>query len=287
MNRRLLRFLAPLASGARRHGMPCVGLIVLVGCFSFLVVPDPNFLPGGPGRDAQPLTPVNGPPLVVIDPGHGGIDDGTKYFGLAEKDLTLDVAERLERLLKTASVQTVLTRHEDVYVSLPERVEIANRLAQSNRNVIFLSIHFNQSADESVDGIETFYAAEKLPQATDWTWIGFFSHSDEQTPDTGENLAAQIQGTLSTQMQETNRGIKAGPLYVVRHTQMPAVLAECGFLSNKVENQLLRNDGYRQRIAQALAAGLLSYIQTMHTAPPAQHLLGAAGHAAGYQAYHD
>jgi N-acetylmuramoyl-L-alanine amidase len=154
-----------------------------------------------------------------------------------------------------------------VYVSLPERVEIANRLAEGNSNVIYVSIHFNQSAVESVDGIETYYADQKLPPATDWTWIGFFSHPENDQLDLGENLAADVQGALVSQMQTANRGIKSRALYVVRHTRMPAVLVEGGFLSNKLENQSLRNDSYRDRIAKGIANGILTYIRTMHAAP--------------------
>ena len=258
-----------------RRGMPCVGLIVFAGCLSFLVAPDDDFAPPQPqrgGAHASSTAPrtvaIAGPPTVIIDPGHGGIDDGTKYFGLAEKDLTLDVAQRLEPMLKGMGVQTVLTRRDDVYVSLPDRVEIANRLGESNSNVIFVSIHFNQSPSETVDGIETFYADQKIPESTDWTWLGIFDHPDDHRLDHGENLAADIQGALTSRMQVTNRGIKSRSLYVVRHTRMPAVLVEAGFLSDKVENQMLRNDAYRDRIAQGLAAGILVYTQTMHPEPP-------------------
>jgi len=254
-----------------RRGMPCVGLIVFAGCLSFLVVPEDNFVPephGAQGRDATRMLPVDGPPTVVIDPGHGGIDEGTKFFGLAEKDVTLDVAQRLEQLLKGTRIETVLTRRDDVYVSLPERAEIANRLAEANSNVIFVSIHFNQAAVESVDGIETYYADEKMPRPADWTWMGFFDRPEDQDLDRGENLAAVMQGALASRMQLANRGIKSRSLYVVRHTRMPAVLVEGGFLSNKIENQMLRNDGYRDRIAQGLAAGILTYTQNMHPAVP-------------------
>jgi N-acetylmuramoyl-L-alanine amidase len=267
MNRRMFNIFTSQRTRAMRQGMPCVGLIVLLGVFSFVVMPDDNFLPNpksAGGWAEQRVIPANGPPTVVIDPGHGGIDDGTKYFGLAEKDVTLDVAERLERLLKTARVATVLTRRDNVYVSLPARAEIANKLAQANQNVIFVSIHFNQSAVESVDGIETYYADQKLPLAADWTWIGFFNHPEYQALDRGENLAADMQSAMVSQMQLTNRGVKSRSLYVVRHTLMPAVLVEGAFLSNKVENQLLRNDGYRQRIAEGLEAGILDYLGTMH-----------------------
>jgi N-acetylmuramoyl-L-alanine amidase len=249
-----------------RQGLPCVGLVVLLGSLTFIIAPDPEFMPGAHGITRG--APLNGPPTVVLDPGHGGIDDGTKYYGLAEKDMTLDVAGRVQQLLNHAHVANVLTRTSDVYVSLPRRVEIANRLADSNSNVIYVSIHFNQSAVESVDGIETYYADQKIPPPTDWTWIGFFSHPEDEHLDLGENLAADVQSALVSQMQTANRGIKSRSLYVVRHTRMPAVLVEGGFLSNKLENQALRNDSYRDRIAKGIATGILAYIQTMHTAPP-------------------
>jgi N-acetylmuramoyl-L-alanine amidase len=295
-----------------RHGMPCVGLIVFLGCFTFLVAPDDNFAPlrptvehpagqhqaaalanqgappsltnptpqiariGPPAPAGHVVLPGNGPPTVVIDPGHGGIDDGTKYFGLAEKDVTLDVAERLERILKSLRVETVLTRRDDVYVSLPDRAEIANMAAGTNSNVIFVSIHFNQSAVESVDGIETYYADKKIPPPTDWTWIGFFDRPEDEELDRGENLAADIQSALVGRMMETNRGIKSRSLFVTRHTRMPAVLVEGGFLSNKIENQMLRNDTYRERIAQGIAAGILAYVQTMHPTIPFRMATAAA-----------
>jgi N-acetylmuramoyl-L-alanine amidase len=266
--------------------MPCVGLIVFLGCFTFIVAPDDNFAPvrpatgdaGKPGglAEAAPL-PGNGPPTVIIDPGHGGIDDGTKYFGLAEKDVTLDVGERLERILKGLRVETVMTRRDDVYVSLPDRAEIANTVAANNSNAIFVSIHFNQSAVESVGGIETYYADKKIPPPTDWTWVGFFDRPEDEELDRGENLAADIQSAMVSRMMETNRGIKSRSLFVTRHTRMPAVLVEGGFLSNKIENQLLRNDAYRDRIAQGLAAGILDYIQTTHPVIPMRMATAGVG----------
>ena len=81
-----------------------------------------------------------------------------------------------------------------VYVSLPRRAEIANQAWETDHNIIFVSIHFNQSAVGYVDGIETYYADEKIPLATDWRWIGFFQNSDDETLDRGTALAADIQG---------------------------------------------------------------------------------------------
>jgi N-acetylmuramoyl-L-alanine amidase len=276
----MLDILASRWTGSARHGLPCVGLIVFLGCFSFLLAPDDNLVPGPNGTTAEEVHRAElaaGPPTVVIDPGHGGIDDGTKYFGLAEKDLTLDVAERLEPLLKAAGVETVMTRRDDVYVSLPRRAEIANQVAETNGNVIYVSIHFNQSSVEYVDGIETYYADRKIPSGPDWKWEGFFSQPEGQGPDDvlekGANLAADIQGSLTARMMLTNRGIKGRSLFVVRHTVMPAVLVEGAFLSNKVENQMLRDAAYRDRIAEGIAAGIMTYVQTMRPAIPT-HLAG-------------
>jgi N-acetylmuramoyl-L-alanine amidase len=287
--------MASFGARAFEHGLPCVGLIVFMGCFSFVIAPDDNFVPprphpvaqqgtvapGKPGAQPAPavaeatpvpaeptVVPGAGPPTVVIDPGHGGIDDGTKYFGLAEKNVTLDVGERLEKILEGLKVRTVLTRRDDVYVSLPKRAEIANMVAATNSNVIFVSIHFNQSSVESVDGIETYYADKKIPPPADWTWIGFFDRPEDEDLDRGANLAADIQSALVSRMMTTNRGIKSRSLFVTRHTRMPAVLVEGGFLSNKLENQMLRNDAYRERIAEGIAAGIMNYVQTMHPAGP-------------------
>jgi N-acetylmuramoyl-L-alanine amidase len=272
-----------------RHGLPCVGLIVFMGCFSFFVAPDDNFAPppnpaaASPpagtdtALDEAPTMPGNGQPTVVIDPGHGGIDDGTKYFGLAEKDVTLAVGLRLNEILKGLGVATLMTRTDNVYVSLPARAELANKIADSNADSIFVSIHFNQSSVESVDGIETYYADRKMPLPSDWTWIGFFDHPDDQALDHGENLAADIQTALVSRMMETNRGIKSRSLFVTRHTRMPAVLVEGGFLSNKIENQSLRNPEYRERIAQGIAAGIVTYIRTMHPAVPFRMATADAG----------
>ena len=114
--------------------------------------------------------------------------------------------------------------------------------------------------------METYFADEKQPPVQDWTWIGFFSRSEEPALDNGENFAASVQSALASRMLIPNRGIKSKNLYVVRHTRAPAILVEGGFLSNKLENQSLRNESYRERLATALAAGIAGYIQTARPA---------------------
>lgn len=234
-----------------RRCLPCVGLVVFLGCFTFVIVPEYEKPP------AHPKTPLaaGALPTVVIDPGHGGNDEGTKYYHLAEKDMTLDLAFRLERSLQNLNFPTVLTRRVDRYVSLSERVAVANRY----ENSLFVSLHFNQSNVSTVTGAETFYADEKIQPRQDWTWIGFFSRADGPRLDDGETLAGFIQASLVMRMEAVNRGIRGRSLYVVRHTRAPAVLIEAGFISNPVENQMLRNERYRQRIANAIAEGIVNY----------------------------
>jgi N-acetylmuramoyl-L-alanine amidase len=238
--------------------MPCVGLVVLGGCLTFLVAPDEQ-----PYFEAQPAHSAF--PTVVLDPGHGGRDDGARGNGLIEKELTLDVATRAEKLLQQFGFQTVLTRSDDEYVGLPERAAIANRIDNS----IFVSIHFNHAYGGT--GIETFYASQKVPPETAWTWVGFFNKPKPAATDNGEALAGFIQASMVMRTEATNRGIRGRPLYVVRHTRSPAALVECGFISNPFEARLIANTDYRDRLAKALAEGVMSYTKSRPrvTTPPA------------------
>lgn len=250
-----------------RHYLPCVGLVVFLGCFSFVIVPDFD-RPAAPREKELPAPDALS--TVVIDPGHGGNDEGTKFYGLAEKDLTLDVAQRLEKTLRSFNFPTMLTRRDDRYVPLGARVGMANKIQHS----VFVSIHFNSSSAGSVGGVETFFADQKSPLNEDWTWVGFFSRGDDVQVhlDNGEELAGFIEASLVTRMDAGNRGIHSKGLYVVRHTRAPAVLVEAGFLSNPLENQLLRNEEYRQRLANAIAEGIMTYEKSQHAAPPPDKL---------------
>jgi N-acetylmuramoyl-L-alanine amidase len=235
--------------------MPCVGLIVLGGCLTFIVAPDeqPYF--------ESLSAPHAGFPTVIIDPGHGGQDEGARGNGLVEKELTLDVATRAEKLLKQFGFPTILTRTGDTYVGLPERAAIANRIDNS----IFVSIHFNHASGGT--GIETFYASQKIPPEAAWTWVGIFNKPTAIPTDNGEALAGFIQAAMVMRTEATNRGIRGRPLYVVRHTRCPAALVECGFISNSFEARLIANSEYRDRLARALTDGVMSYTRSRPRAP--------------------
>lgn len=236
-----------------RNALPCVGLVVLVGSLSFVMAPDEEHGPStAPVPEGSP-----GLPVVVIDAGHGGRDEGAKGNGLVEKTLTLDLAKRVQRQLATFGFPTVMTRSEDTFVSLPQRAAEANRY----NDVLFISIHFNHSTFRGVSGVETFYESDKVPPEAAWTWIGFFNKPDTSRCVSGETLAGYLQTSLVTYTAASNRGIKARDLYVVRHVRGAAVLIEGGFLSNKLDARLLSNPAYLNRLADAVVEGVMTYAQ--------------------------
>jgi N-acetylmuramoyl-L-alanine amidase len=167
---------------------------------------------------------------VVIDAGHGGHDrGGIPGQRVAESTMTLDVARRLKRTLDQAGYRTVMTRSSDVFVSLPQRVAIAN----SHRDAIFVAIHFNSAGRSGANGIETYF------------------YSSESSP-----LAASIHRFVLAGAPSENRGIRRRGYFVLRRTTIPAVLVECGFLTNPTEASLAQTSAYRQKLADRIARGI-------------------------------
>ena len=156
---------------------------------------------------------------VVVDAGHGGDDPGATWSGIHEKRICLDVALRVESALRARGVNVIMTRRSDRTVSLDSRAEMANR----HQRAVFVSIHFNASRDRSVSGIETHYRS-----------------------DTGRVLAGAIQKSLDRQVTGVNRGIDWEDFKVLRETKMPAVLVECGFISNRAEAARCSSTAHRQ-----------------------------------------
>src|SRR5438105_8516097 len=167
---------------------------------------------------------------VVIDAGHGGHDrGGIPGQRIAEKVVTLDVAQRLRNVLSASGYRVVMTRDSDVFVPLPTRVAIAN----SYRNAIFVCIHFNATQRAGAGGIETyFYSRGSLP------------------------LASAIHHYVVGGAPSANRGVRRRGYYVLRKTSIPAVLVECGFLTNPTEAAYAQNSSYRQKLAQEIATGI-------------------------------
>jgi N-acetylmuramoyl-L-alanine amidase len=227
-----------------------VGIVVIAGYLSFVVAPDPT-----PSVDQRLAQSLHSLPTVVLDPGHGGRDEGARAHGLVEKELALDVAQRAERLLQSFGFTVVLTRRDNATtVSLEQRAAIANQHPYS----LFVSLHFDQTEYAAASGVAAFYAKHKLNSTQPWTWIGFFDSPAESCPD-DEALAGYLQTAMIERTEANNRGIKPRDLYVVRNVQAPAVLIEGGFLSNAFDAQLLATPEYRDRLAASLVEGILAY----------------------------
>ena len=169
---------------------------------------------------------------VVIDAGHGGFDrGGIPGQRVPEKIMTLDVAQKLKPILEKAGYKVVMTRNTDVFVPLGTRVAIAN----SYPNAIFVCIHFNSATRSGANGIETyFYSTESAP------------------------LASSIHSAVLGGAPSQNRGIRRRGYFVLRRTTIPAVLVECGFLTNPSEAQYALSNTYRQQLAQEIAHGIVN-----------------------------
>ncbi len=217
---------------------------------------------------------------IVIDAGHGGHDPGSLGEKIREAELVLDVALRLEKLLKQeASVDVVMTRRTDTFVELEERTRIANR---QNAD-LFLSIHANSSRRKTAQGIETFvlnFANTSDAEEVAARENAIAKGSMRQLPDIvkaitlnnkldeSRDLAEMVQGSLLTKLRKTeselpDRGIKQAPLVVLIGASMPSVLAEIGFVSTPEEGARLKTSKYRQDIAEALRDAVLRYQRSL------------------------
>lgn len=172
---------------------------------------------------------------VVIDAGHGGWDHGgVPGQRIKEKNMTLDVARRLRSYLETRDIRTVMTRSDDNFVSLGERVRIAN----AQRSAIFVSVHFNSGQRPGAQGIETY----------------FYGRS-------GRRLAQNIHARVVRGLGAEDRRVRQRGYFVLRRTRIPAVLVECGFLTNPFEGKLAERPERRQSIATKIGEGILATIR--------------------------
>lgn len=217
---------------------------------------------------------------IVIDPGHGGEDSGAVgKNGLIEKEVTLDIAERLKMLLdEEKGFVVILTRDKDELVPLERRAEIANQ----NRANLFISIHTNASKKRSAQGYETYFlSAAKSEEARTAAALENSSLRFEQTSDSNQNLpdldfilmdlvqneflaessdlAYIIQRCLKKELDLSDRGVNQAGFVVLNKTYMPAVLVETAFISNPEDEAMLKKDSFRQRIAQSICESIKEF----------------------------
>jgi len=240
-----------------------------------------------PTRDGQAtLTRTLGLKIgrIVIDPGHGGHDTGTiGPTGLMEKDLCLDVALRLGKIIeqRLPGADVIYTRSDDTFVPLEERTNIANQAKAD----LFISIHANSSRDSGARGIETYYlnmkgSAEAMEVAARENATAQEGVHDleslvkkiAQTEkiDESKEFAQDIQDSLAKRVQKSgksvkNRGVRKAPFVVLIGADMPSILTEISFLSNPADEKLLKQPEQRQRVAEGLFQGISSYLQNMNS----------------------
>src|SRR5262245_5279495 len=196
---------------------------------------------------------------VVLDPGHGGHDKGQMSRYGAEKDFALDVARKLRPLLQAKGLRVIMTREGDYFVPLEVRAKIAN----SARNSIFVSIHFNATNDDpNATGFEIFsFTPRGAPSTSDVNVNapGFNMQPGSSVDAQSLALSACIYHSVLGQLREYDRGIKRARFAVLRLTKVPAVLIECGFLTERGESKLISNEDWRAKLAGAIGIGIESY----------------------------
>jgi N-acetylmuramoyl-L-alanine amidase len=212
---------------------------------------------------------------VFIDAGHGGKDPGTSHNGLVEREVALDVARRVGRLLRNRGIDVQYSRENNDYLSLDARTRMANKA----RADLFLSVHVNASADAQTAGFETFYlniasnteaarlatmenvgSDKKMGALTTILADFMLSARTQESRQLAQTLQNAVLSRLGKQRYTIkDGGVKAAPLHVLIGTNMPAVLVELGYCSNREEAHRLSGAAYRQSLAEGIAEGILAY----------------------------
>lgn len=236
-----------------QSGIAFGGLLLMIASVVWL-----ELLPHVERIMSKPSAPTSNTAVarVVIDAGHGGKDSGAVRNGVMEKDLTLDVALRLQRKLQSSALATIMTRSGDEFISLAGRAAAANR----ENDCIFVSIHFDEGSRAAATGVQTFYAAHQIQNSSWPTWLPFLHSISGDAPNLkSQSLAGFVQESLVAKTQAFNRGTKAEQFYVVSNVRHPAVLIEGGFLTNADEINRLGTEAYREQLAAAIADGITRY----------------------------
>ncbi len=181
-------------------------------------------------------------PIVILDAGHGGKDEGTKVRNLMEKQLTLRTAYIAKGQLETLGYRVIMTRARDIFLPLGTRVKLANRRDPA----ILVSIHYNSAASPAAKGIEVYY----------------YGKGAVTRRDASKTLATTILTHMTKESQAISRGTKQGNFQVIRETNIPAVLVEAGFVTNSEERALIATEGYLLKLGKGIASGVDKYVRS-------------------------
>lgn len=197
-----------------------------------------------PGDETEPEEETPTPPatakrIIAIDAGHGDHDPGAIENGLQEKDVNLAVSLKVEKLLKEKGFTVVMTRRDDTFLELAERVAVA----QAKNADTFVSIHSNTFSNSSANGTETYFSSAAV----------------DPNAEKSKKLATFIQERLYKALDTYNRGVKDSGFYVIKYNPVPSALVELGFISNSSDAQKLASEEYRNKAAEAIASGIVDY----------------------------
>ena len=221
-------------------------VILIIGSIGFLFVKEPSLL----------ITDATNNPrkTVIIDAGHGGFDGGAVVDGVLEKDINLKIANSLSNMLRASGFKVICTRTDDsstesdpsATIGARKRSDLNNRLKilKQNPDAILVSIHLNKFSSPSAKGAQMFYAPKN---------------------DKAKKLAECLKNSVKNQLQnENHRTVKAGTksTFLLYYSPIPAVIAECGFMSNEAEFSLLQTEKYQSQMAFSLLCGILKYFNS-------------------------
>lgn len=204
--------------------------------------------------------------IIVLDPGHGGRDQGTvSGRGIEEKRLTLDIAQRARAILANAGLTVYLTRDADRYVELEDR----NQIAAIRRADVFVSIHLNAGKTTDVLGQETYITTAPYFTSTNEEhprWITRLYYRNNRLDSANAILGYYLHKSLMTKLERPDRGLRRARFSVLKNSHCPAALVECAFLSHKGEAAALANPSFRQAVANAIANGIMDYVAAVKRA---------------------
>jgi len=180
-------------------------------------------------------------PIIILDPGHGGKDQGARVRNFEEKKLTLRTAYLTKKHLEDLGYRVILTRARDIYLPLGTRVTLANRRASS----LFVSIHYNSAASPAAKGIEVYYYGKAV----------------QKRRESSKQLASDVLNQMIAKTGAKSRGIKQGNFQVIRETAMPGILVEAGFITNGEERALIGTQTYLDNLAKGIASGVDKYVK--------------------------
>lgn len=180
-------------------------------------------------------------PLVVIDAGHGGHDEGTKYGSCIEKERSLKLAKLVVKKLSKRRVKTLMTRYCDVFVPLDQRAQFSKRVDAD----LFVSLHFNSAPSPTAKGIEIFYSTK----------------GKKSTIVASKRMANLILLNVINKTKARSRGVKTANFVVIKNATVPAILVEGGFITNFQERKQIRKQAYLDKLATGIANGIVKYLR--------------------------